>query len=131
MSDQPTKSALEPEILEITLTRVEEPLRVRGAGGEILEYRIKEMTGTERDRYLNVMGSKVKTDANGKATGIRDFTGIMTALICRCLYGPDGKLVTEKEISEWPSSAQKKIFERCQAVNGLGDEKNVEAVKND
>lgn len=128
MSDEPTKN---DDVLEITLIRIEETIRVRKEDGTLAEYKIKEMTGTDRDKYLNSMSGKMKTDSTGKATGVRDFTGIMTSLIARCLFDEIGKPVSDSFISSWPSSAQKKVFERCQAINGLGDEKNVETAKND
>lgn len=112
-------------ILDISLTRIEKPVRIDGK-----IYAVKEMTGAQRDRWLTQMGNRMKTDADGKPTGIREFDGVQAGLISLCLYDGDVP-VPVNVIQSWPAKAQNQLFKLCQEVNGLGDEQNVEAAKND
>ena len=113
-------------VLEISLTLKERKINIGG-----VLHTVKEMTGTKRDKWMKDMSDRMKTDATGKAVGVKNFDGLHASLIALCLFDADDKPVPEKSIKEWPASAQTAVFEVCQEINGLGGDENEEAVKND
>ena len=115
------------DVLDLSLERKEKKLRINGR-----PHTLKEMMGAQRDKWMNEMGGRMKTDASGKTVGVKDFVGLHTSLICKCLYDDaTGQLVPDAEVQGWPASVQAKLFEECQKLNALGDEKNLEEAKND
>ena len=113
--------------LDLPLTREEKKIKI---GATV--YRVKEMLGVQRDSWMTKMGKRVKTGADGKPTGtLSDYNGVQADLIELCLYTEDDKPIPLGVAKEWPAKIQAKVFELCQELNGLGDEKNADAVKND
>ncbi len=111
------------DLLEINLARKTEQVRLKDAStGEVQTYTLKEMSGFERDQWMNRMSKSLKVGADGKSSGVSDYTGIHYSLIARCLYDASDKLVSEDIIRNWPASAQKVLFDKCQALNGLNDD---------
>lgn len=118
------------DILELDLTRKSETIKIKDPKtGEVKVYTLKEMSGLERDQWMNKMSKSFKLGADGKSTGIADYTGIHYILISRCLYDDTDKLISEQIISQWPASAQKILFDKCQKLNGLGEDAEEEAKK--
>lgn len=107
----------------------EEVVTLKDKSGNTTEFKIREMSGALRDKWMNTMGSRLKSDVNGKPVGMRDFTGIQSSLIALCLFDSAGNSVPETTIAAWPASAQKMLFEICQKINGM-DEASAEAEKN-
>lgn len=115
----------EEVVLDITLVRIEKKVRIDG-----VIYTVKEMTGQQRDQWLNSMGNRMKMSPDGKPSGLKTYDGIQAGLIGLCLYDKDNVFVPIEKIHQWPASAQVKLFDLCQEVNGLND-KAAEEVKND
>jgi hypothetical protein len=106
--------------------------------GKTTIYVLRELTGEQRDKYLNGTLARAKTDAEGKVAGVRDLTGYQAALLClamRRVEGGevvDGKLVKgtvlETEfpdpgmVQSWPSRVQSKLFKRAQKMSGINEE---------
>lgn len=115
--------------ITIELEFKEEAVTIKDKSGNTTEFKIREMSGALRDKWMNTMGSRLKSDANGKPIGMRDFTGIQSSLIALCLFDSAGNSIPENTIAAWPASAQKALFEICQKINGM-DEASAEAEKN-
>lgn len=96
---------------------------------------LRELTGTQRDEFLNTMSGRMKVGPDGNPVGISDFRGLRSALISRCLFeaeledDPDtgetrvGKVaeraVSAAVVNGYPSSTQEALYEECQRINGL------------
>jgi len=112
------------DILVVSLTLQEKPVKIDGQ-----TWKVKEMMGTQRDKWMKSMSLRMRTDAAGKVSGLKEYDGLHTSLICLCLHDPDGNLVKSDVADKWPASAQTKLFDLCQKVNGLGEA--AEEVKKD
>lgn len=104
----------------VSLVRKEVQVKVVDAAGSTRDYILREMTGAQRDAWMNKTQGKMSKNAEGKSVGIRDFTGLHASLISACLYqAEDNKPVSEQVIQTFPSSVQTTLFARAQKMNGL------------
>ena len=94
------------------------------------KYTIFELTGRQRDEYLNNVSQRVKY-VNGVATGMSNLTGLQSSLLAMCLKDEDGKLVKESVIQDFPGSVQSQLFTIAQKLSGLDQAEKIEEVKND
>ncbi len=83
---------------------------------------IQELDGIELGQWRTDMADRVRTDSQGKVTGVTNFNGIEANLICRCLRNAKGEAVVSGQIERWPASAIAAIFKVCQEVNGMTPE---------
>lgn len=120
----------EPEVQRFSLKRKEIKVLLEDLQGLEAEYTVREFSGTDRDKFLNLAAGKMKVGPDGKPQGMRDFTGMFADLLAMTVYGPDGKLVPIKTIQEWPTSTQQSLFKMAQEINSLGQKAQEEA-KND
>ncbi len=100
-----------------------------GPEGEEKECELRELTGADRNKYLNKLTSRVKIGKDGQAVGIKSFEGFQADLLSKCLYGPQEELFTVEDIEALPSSTQEALFKKAQELNSLdagnpSDEKN-------
>jgi hypothetical protein len=119
------------DAVRISVLRKSQPVELELAEGELVLYAIKEMTGAQRDEYLNKVTQKTTRDASGEVVGMKDYKGLYSTLLSFCLYDADSKLIPESKIQEWPDTAQKALFDIAIELNGLkakkadeGSEKN-------
>lgn len=49
-------------------------------------YILQEVIGADRDSYLTSLSGRVRTDAEGKAVGVKNFDGMQASLLCRSLF---------------------------------------------
>ena len=115
------------DILKVSVLRKSQPVLLEIEEGKEVQIFVKEMTGAQRDEYFNKMASRTVRDANGEVTGMKDFKGLYSTLLSLCVYDSSNKSMSEKDIQEWPDSAQKALFDVARDINGLskeGDEKN-------
>ena len=117
------------EALEFSLARKEVPVLMQGTDGDDIHLTLREITGKDRDAFLNVLNSKTRI-VDGKPSGLKNFDGIQTALLCKSLFTEAGELVTRKWVDELPASVVSTLFEKAQEISGLVDEDEDEA-KND
>jgi len=112
--------------MEFTLERTEVPVTIKDPiSGSETEYILREMSGAERDSYMDAQKSRLIIGSSGTVTGVRSFNGLQAMLLARCLYtASDNKLVDSKTIQGWKSSVQNALFERANKINGL--DKNAE-----
>ena len=105
--------------LRLKLEREEVNIILENKEGEEKRYTLKELTGKERNKYLNKMSNRVKIGQDGKAMGIKNFDGFQSDLLKLSLFDESGEHVSEEDIEEFPSSTQQKLFEKAQKLSGL------------
>jgi len=105
--------------LRLKLNRKEIPVVLEDENGQEKKYTLKELSGAERNKYLNKMTNRVKTDRSGKAMGIKSFDGFQADLLKLCLFDDEENPVTEEMIEDLPASTQQEIFECAQKLSGL------------
>lgn len=132
MADETTPVVPVDDIPVFKLTRREKKIKIEDGNGDTKGYVIREMMGTDRDKWLNTMATRMKVDNKGNSLGVREFDGLQSSLISRCLYNESGALVLIEVISRYPASVQKSLFSLCEELNSLGDVKKAEeTAKND
>lgn len=99
------------------------PFLVEEVEGEPpVQYLIKPMKQRAKSEWQGFMADRVKYNTAGKPVGVTKFDGLEASLICRCLYGPDGTLVSESKIEDWLAPVVTAAFKECQDINGLTPE---------
>lgn len=102
-----------------------EEIELEMPSGEIREARIQEFDGLTRDKYTNIVSSKMIIDPVTKqGTGLKDHMNMFADLLSLCLHvkNNDGKfvLLTIPEIQAFPSAVQQELFEIASKINSLG-----------
>lgn len=105
-------------------------IEIEEEDGTVKTYTLQEMSGTQRDKFMNKMSNRTKFDNKGNFLGFKDFDGFQSSLITLCLFDEDGKPVDEATIKLYPSSQQAGLFEDCQVLCALG-KKGEEEAKNE
>jgi len=99
---------------------------IEAQDGTEVEYTMMELTGAQRDAFLN---DQTKRTSGKDGNLVKNFTGMFSSLLKLCLYDPEGKLVTTKEIDGWPSEMTTDLFLQAVELSGL-NKKAEEAEKN-
>jgi len=86
--------------------------------GVTTKYVLRELKGSGRDKYLNNLAKKMKVDVHGNSS-VRDFTGLQSGLICRCMFEANGESVTDEFVQGLPSRVQASLFAAIQKMNAL------------
>jgi hypothetical protein len=120
-----------PKKRRLRLTLQQEEIEIEEKDGSVDELIIRELTGKERDTYLNTMVPRMAKDAKGKPTGVRDFKGMQLDLIVMSTTRKStGKLVTAAEVTDWPSTTQTEVYKIASRLSAL-DDKAVQREKKD
>jgi hypothetical protein len=119
------------EIPLFVTKRKERDIHIQDDSGQVKEYVIRELTGPERDQWLDLAAGKAKFGPDGKPTGVKDSGGIAADLVHRCLYKKGTNDRVPKElIAQFPSSMELALFEMASEISGIGKDARV-AAKND
>jgi hypothetical protein len=114
------------EALEFTLELNRIPVKLQTAnGGPVIDAHLRELSGVQRDKYLDGMKAKMNVKA-GKMESIKTFEGLQSQLLSLCLYKDESQKFTEKEIQEFPAKVQTALFEAAQKISGLDIEEKEE-----
>ena len=93
------------------------------------DYVIRELTGKQRDTYLDMVDKRV-TYVDGVQSGMSSLSGLQSSLLALCLVDSNNKAVPEKDIAEYPGSVQSKLFALAQEVSGLDQPEDSDKEKN-
>lgn len=90
------------------------------------EYELVEFDGVERDKYLNSVGKRLKTEVGGGQT-VKNFDGLQAELVSASLFKIDKVsrariAVPVKTIQSWPARVSATLFEEARKLSGLGDD---------
>jgi len=107
------------EDLVFDLEREEQKVTISGK-----KYIFVELSGEERDSYLNDIGGRMRTE-NGKPAGIKNFNGMHAFLISlslKCVETGEPVPVNVKEIQKWPARLVSKLFDSAKKLSALDEE---------
>jgi len=121
---------VDDSVMQFSLKRKEIPIQLENEEGEIVDYKITELTGKQRDSFLNLMSSRTKYAADGTPAGIKNFDGLQASLLALCLTNSEGKKATVAELAEYPASVVNELYKAAQKLNAL-DEQGQEEAKNE
>jgi hypothetical protein len=94
------------------------------------DYIIRELTGKQRDKYLDTVAKRVQY-VNGMQAGMTSLSGLQSSLLSMCMVDEDGKNVPESTIADFPGSVTSKLFKIAQDLSGLNENEDSQEVKND
>jgi len=119
------------EKLKFTLKLKEVPVDIVDIDGQEKVYILQELTGAQRDIFLNEMGERLKY-TGGKAQGLTNYEGLQAGLVSLCLFDDKKEPVKKEVIQSYPASVLSSLFDAAQELSGLVvDEKELEKLKND
>lgn len=107
---------MEPLKLKLNLKSV--PVLMDTGDGE-REWTLKELTGEQRNVFLDEMKDRTIIGADGKPSGFKSFEGLQSGLLALCLYDENGKLIKKDVLEKMPSSAQQALFDSAQKLSGM------------
>jgi hypothetical protein len=99
-----------------------EPVTIVGDDDIEVTYKLCQLTGEQADDFRASQAAKVELDKDGNVVKFNDFTGQFTDLLCRCLKGPDGKLVTKAVLNTWPDEVLQEIHKAALKLNKMDRE---------
>ena len=94
------------------------------------KYVLRELTGKQRDKYLDTVAKRVNY-VNGQQAGMTSLSGLQSCLLSMCLIDSDGNAVKEAVIADFPGSVQSKLFKMAQDLSGLNEGEDSQEAKND
>lgn len=111
---------LNQDPLVFALELEERPVSIAGE-----PYVLIELDGRDRDKYLNSLGSRVKTAPNGKSAGIKNFDGLQATLIVmslRKIEGDERNPVKLETIQKWPARVVTALFNAARDLSALNED---------
>ncbi len=107
------------------------PVKLTGADGVKKNYKLKELTSTQRAAYNDNFDFNIEmVDGKAKATAGADFKlPSAKAFISMCLYDENSTLVPEKEIGNFPSTVVQSLHMAALKLSGM-DEEALKKAKN-
>ncbi len=105
------------------------PVEIEGTDGVKHQCTLKELTGKQRDIYLNDMGKRM-TFVKGEPAGLNDFEGLQTGLLTLCLFDENNTPIAKEVLEGYPSGVLTKLFVAAQELSGLAVDATATA-KND
>jgi hypothetical protein len=109
-----------------SLCRKEEVIDLEDRNGNKGTFFVRELSGADRDKFLNVLGKKIKM-VDGKPAGLTDYNGSCSDLLSLCVFDEQNQLVKVELIQSWPSSTQQAILEIATKLSGMNKEAEAEA----
>ena len=83
---------------------------------------LRELDGHQKGKYLNAMGGRITLNSKGEVASFKDYSGLESVLLSKCLYGEDGVLVATTVMDGWPSTMLSKLYNTAQELSGLTEE---------
>ena len=114
---------------------------------------LQELSGPDRDSYMNDISARMRYDSKGTPSGMKNFTNFQAGVIARGLFEAEiaedkqtdpitgeehvvyrvvslGKKIDEKVVRAYPGRAQKALFDKLMEMSGLS-ERSEDLAKND
>jgi len=118
--------------LKFNLKLQEVPINIVDLDGKDRVYKLKELTGEQRDIYLGhfKFSMTVVNDKPQLQTG-EDFQAFSAVqFLAMCLYDEDDKPIPEDAIKQFPATVISQLHKAAQTLSGL-DEEGKKAAKKD
>lgn len=110
----------EAQELNFSLVLKEIPVTLAEEDGTVIYAILKEITGMERDTYLNGVTKRMKFGADGKPTGVSSFNGLNSSLLAICLFDKaTDKPIPLPKINGFPAKVQESLHQAAEKLSGL------------
>jgi len=85
-------------------------------------YKLRELDGRQKGKYLNKMGGRIVLNNKGEVSSFKDYAGLESTLLELCLYDSSNELVPASVMDGWPSTILTTLFDAAQTLSGLNEE---------
>lgn len=107
------------EELRFMLKLKEASVNLTDVEGQEKTYVLRELSGAQRDTFLNEIGGRMKFNAAGKMSGLNNYIDLQTGFLSLCFYDDTNSLVKKQVLREYPASVLAELFEVAQKLSGL------------
>jgi hypothetical protein len=115
--------------LVISLVRKEKPFKITREDGQEVQYKLVELDGAERDKWVTEQIKRVKHDEKGVGQGINSADRIQASLLSLAIRDHTNARISADAIQKWPATAINTLFLIAQKMNGLDKESQEQAKK--
>jgi hypothetical protein len=91
---------------------------------------VRELTGKERDAFMNRQAKRVPLNSRGEIAGPGDANDHQGDLLCLSLVGPTGNRPSIAELRDWPASDLAELYQMALVLSGLTKEAKEDVKKN-
>lgn len=95
------------------------PVAMENAEGLETKYEIRELKAAVRDKYVDKLQGRLKTNAKGEVIGLTQYAGMQADLLTICMYTEEDKLIDRSTLDQWPGTSVQKLFHAAQTLNGF------------
>lgn len=106
-----------PVLIEVDVRKRDVAL-VDNKEGVTKNYTIKEMSGSQKEEYLNSLRQKSRVADNGDII-VENYKGMFTDLLCCCMYNEEDELVQRGELTNMPARVLTDLSQIAKQLNGL------------
>jgi len=98
-------------------------VNLEGTDGAMHRWQLQELTGENRDKYMNIIAGKVKYNAKtGKQAGLSSVDGLQSGLLKDAMWHTkEERKPTDEEMAKWPNRVLEALGEWVVEKSGLGD----------
>lgn len=107
------------KILEFQVELNSIPVKLRQKDGGVIEWELREMIGTLRDRYMKLVGERFRYGPDGKPAGFKRYDGMELDMLQYCLFDDSGGLVKKERIQELPGRLITRLHEAASELNSM------------
>jgi len=120
------------EKLEFSIVLKELPVVLRGKDEIAKNYKLKELTSKQRNKYNESFDVKFEMEGTKAKVQAGDAFRMVSAteFLAMCLYDEEDKLVPEGKLHEFPASVTTKLHAAALKLSGM-DAEAVELAKNE
>lgn len=105
--------------MKFSLRLKETELELETPEGVPEKYKLRELTGAQRDQYLDGMSKRMQYNAEGKPTGLNSIASMQANLVSLSLVDSENKAIPAGIIQKWPATVLKSVFDEAQRLSGL------------
>ena len=108
----------EEQALSFSLKLKSVPITVELKDSTNVKYSLKELSGLDRDEFLQDMKGRTVLDKDGKED-ISNFKGLQALLLKRSLYDSSDAKVSAEALDSFPSSVLTMLYKEAQKLSGM------------
>lgn len=117
--------------LKFSLKLQELPVEIIDAEGVPKTFTLRELTGQQRDTFLQDMKKRVVPGSRKDEVEVKNFDGLCASLLTKTLLDEEGNFVEKDAIQAYPATVVQSLFEASQELSKLGDGKKKTKKKTD
>ena len=105
------------------LALVSIPVKLKQADDTTKDYELRELDGTSRDKYMNLIAGKTRVNPNtGQPIGVKSFDGLQSGILCKALFDiAEDRFASEAEVNAFPNRVLDPLCDWVLEASGMND----------